>query len=287
MSIRVVLVPLFGGQEDLVALNAACHVARRFEGRLIGLFAAPAPADLVPFVAEGISAAAVEQLVQAAEQETSRRRDEAREHFRSACEAAGVPIVDDAEEAAGFAAHWTQAVGRREEVIPLRARVADITVFSRGSDLADLEQATIEATLFGAGRPVIVVPKGWTGSVGHRVAIAWNGSREAARALASAMPLLEPAISIHVLAAETGRTHFEMTHDVSAYLKLHGLKCERLAVQAEDGSAAAAILGQAQDLEVDLLVMGGYGRSRLAELVLGGVTRHVLSHAELPVLLDH
>jgi nucleotide-binding universal stress UspA family protein len=287
MSIRVALVPLFGSQEDLVALNAACHIARRFEGRLIGLFAALAPEDVVPFLGEGISVAAIEQLVQAAKQETSRRRNEAREHFEAVCRAASVPIVEEAQASAGFAAHWTEAVGRREDVVPAHARLADLTVFSRGSDLADLEQAAIEATLFGAGRPVVVVPQAWTGSVGHRMAIAWNGSREAARALGSALPLLEAASSIHVLAAETGRTHFEPTHDVAAYLKLHGLRCERLAVDVGNGSVAAALLRQAQDVGVDLLVMGGYGRSRLAEMVLGGVTRHVLDHTELPVLLDH
>ena len=123
-------------------------------------------------------------------------------------------------------------------------------------------------------------------TIGERVAIAWNDSAEAARALAFALPFVEAASVVHVLTAETWRTQFEATEDLADYLEWRGIMCERRAIEAED-DVGAALLQAASAAGADLLVMGGYGRSRLRELVLGGVTRHVLTHAQLPVLLAH
>jgi nucleotide-binding universal stress UspA family protein len=101
------------------------------------------------------------------------------------------------------------------------------------------------------------------------------------------MPLIEAAGAVHVLTATTRRTGFEVSEELAAYLRWHGATCERHEVKAQDQPVGAALLGAARNAGADLLVMGAYSRSRFAELIFGGVTQHVLGHADLPVLLAH
>jgi nucleotide-binding universal stress UspA family protein len=105
--------------------------------------------------------------------------------------------------------------------------------------------------------------------------------------VAYALPLLKTARKLHVLTAETARTAFDASADLATYLGRHGLACERHRVTVATQPVGEALLRYARGLDADLLVMGGYGRSRLAELVLGGVTRHLLAHLERPLLLAH
>ena len=119
------------------------------------------------------------------------------------------------------------------------------------------------------------------------MAIAWNDGAEAARAVAGALPFLEAAETVHVLSAETWRMRADVSLDLVRYLEWRNIACPRHAVTSECEPVGAALLDAAAGIGADLLVMGGYGRTRLSELVLGGVTRHVLAHSRLPVLISH
>ena len=147
--------------------------------------------------------------------------------------------------------------------------------------------AVLEATLFGAGRPLLLVPPTPPATIGARIAIAWNDGAEAARAVAGALPLLDSAKAVHVLTAATRRTDPEVAQDLVSYLRWRGIAAERQPVGIVDEPVAEALLQTASAAGADLLVMGGYGRTWLSELMLGGVTRHVLSHPRLPVLMAH
>jgi nucleotide-binding universal stress UspA family protein len=288
MSYRIILAPLFGNDTDGAALRAAFGVGRRFDAHVRVLFVRIDPLDIPPVVGEGMSPTMIEQLQQASEAEIDRRRAVARARFDSAASAAGVPIAGRHPGPGGFNAEWAEGAGRRDELIPARARLADLTVVARPqSEEAAEQQLAIEATLLAAGRPILLVPPAAPESIGHSVALAWNGSTEAARALACALPFLESARAVHVLAAETRKTRFDLTAEVADYLAWRGIPCERRLVTAEGEAVGAALLHTAAEAGVDLLVMGGYGRSRLRELILGGVTRHVLAHVNLPVLMAH
>jgi nucleotide-binding universal stress UspA family protein len=285
MSIRIILTPLFGDDADVAAAQAAFAVTRRFDAHVEGLFARIDPLDTIPIVGEGVSPTVMDDLTRAAEVEMDKRASAAKAHFEAARTAAGVALAEGPPAPGGTSARWSEITGRREEVIPHKARVSDLVVFgAQPSDSAELGGA-IETTLVAAGRPLLLAPKG-VQTIGERVALAWNDSAEAARALAFALPFLEAASAVNVLTAETWRTRFEATEDLAGYLAWRGIACERRAIEAED-DVGAALLQAASEAGADLLVMGGYGRSRLRELVLGGVTRHVLTHAQLPVLLAH
>jgi nucleotide-binding universal stress UspA family protein len=280
MSIRVVLAPLFGKPADRAGLDAACRLARRCDSHLTALFVRPLPADMVPYLGEGVSPEILAELMRASRAELDRQAGVARQQFEASRRDAGFEAASPTE--------WLEADGRPVELVARFGRVADLIVLAGGDRSEDdRRRAVIEAALLQTGRPVLLVPQKWTEAVAGRVAIAWHGRAEAARAVALALPLLETAQEVHILTAATSRTSFDTSQDLATYLERHGLACARHLVTVAGETVGAALMRQAAVLAADLVVMGGYGRSRLAELVLGGVTRHVITHLERPVLLAH
>jgi nucleotide-binding universal stress UspA family protein len=289
MSIRVVLIPLFGSASDALCLQAGLAVAQRFDAHVGGLFVRIDPADAVPVIGDGVSPAVVMQLTEAAAAEMTRQSAAARQAFEAACQQAAIELADRPGKDAAASARWIELTGRRDGMIPARAHLSDLTVLPRAHDQAPLElNAVLEATLFGAGRPLLIVPSGGAPAFGGSVAIAWNGSTEAARAVGWALPFLEGAKVVHCLTAPTRHGETDAAVDLAEYLQWRGIACDRHAVAVEeDQPVGAALLRIASEIGADLLVMGGYGRARLTELVFGGVTRHVLAKAELPLLISH
>jgi nucleotide-binding universal stress UspA family protein len=289
-SLRVVLVPLFGSGIDAECLDAGLAVAGRFGAHVDGLFVRIDPVDAIPVIGEGVSPAVIDQLTQAAAAEMDRQSAAARSAFDAACAKAGVALATTAPGPEGKAsAGWIEATGRRDDLIPRKARASDLVVLRRPGDETPPElPSVLEATLFGAGRPLLIIPPGGARAFGQSIAIAWNGSTEAARAVAGALPFVDATRVVHLLTAETWRTPANVGLDLAAYLAWRGVPCEpRTVTGGEDEAVGAALLRAAAEVGADLMVMGGYGRTRFSELVLGGVTRHVLGAAELPVLASH
>jgi nucleotide-binding universal stress UspA family protein len=242
----------------------------------------------VPLIGEGMSPAIIEQLIQSAETEMDRQAGAARSAFETACTAAGVAVVEAPAAARAASTGWREVTGRRDEIMAAKARSSDLVVFARGDDQSSPDRAgVLEATLLGGGRPLLMLPPAAPARIGDRVAIAWNGRAEAARAVAGALPFLEAAGAVAVLTAATRRTPAEVARDLVDYLAWRGIAAESRPVDVKDEPVADALLRAAREAGAGLLVMGGYGRARLSELVLGGVTRHVLGHADLPVLMAH
>ncbi|GEO81398.1 universal stress protein [Pararhodospirillum oryzae] len=190
---------------------------------------------------------------------------------------------------------WREAEGDVLEAFCLHARYTDCLVVGQDDpddDAMDGEHGLTEHLVLDAGRPVLVVPYAGTfPTLGHTVLVAWNGSREASRAINDALPLLRRAqrVVVVVINPRGGRLgHGDIPGaDISLHLARHGINSEAHSLHAEDMEVGAMLLSRATDLGADLMVMGAYGRSRLRELVLGGATRHILRHMTIPVLMSH
>ncbi len=178
--------------------------------------------------------------------------------------------------------------GSPEALLLLHSRYADVTVVGQADDNDD-QTRTIEALLFGSGRPILLVPAAGTyASVGRNVLCAWNGSREATRAVADALPILRTARQVTVLSADpAGTAHRIPGADIALHLARHGVKVTSSTTYTGELVIGDALLNRAADLGADLLVMGGYGHSRTREAFFGGATRHVLDHMTLPVFMSH
>jgi nucleotide-binding universal stress UspA family protein len=155
----------------------------------------------------------------------------------------------------------------------------------RAEDAAERKEQFATA-LFNTARPILLVPEPGLEDSARTIAVAWNGTAEATRALSGALPLLLNADRIHVLTAATPRTQVETGAALSEYLGWQGLICEVHPMYPETG-VGPALLARAKELGADLLVMGGYGRSRMRERIFGGVTQHVLDHHDIPILIAH
>jgi nucleotide-binding universal stress UspA family protein len=183
--------------------------------------------------------------------------------------------------------------GAAQSVAGLFARHADLSIVSRPQKtLAEARTGLLEGALFGSGRPVMVVPPTWADApIGKTVFLAWNAEREAARALADALPLLDPSARIVVATVDAKPTyegHGDLPgYDISTHLARHGFKVELRNIDGMGKPDSKALLEAAGGAGADLIVMGGYGRSRLSEMVFGGVTREMLTRSDIPILMSH
>jgi len=171
------------------------------------------------------------------------------------------------------------------------ARRFDLAIVDQSRpETSSMEEVIAEATLFGSGRPMIVVPYIQKGPLKlDNVMVCWDGSRQAARAIADAMPLLVKAgsVEIVIIANERGKQDEIEGADMGEHLARHGLKIDVNRIAGGNIDVADALLSHAADSGTDFMVMGGYGHSRLREFVLGGVTHTILRSMTVPALLSH
>ena len=171
------------------------------------------------------------------------------------------------------------------------ARRFDIAVVGQAEPNAVApEELIVEGALFGSGRPVLVVPYIQKGGLTlNRVMVAWDGSRNAARAVADAMPLFGKAkqVDVVVVGNDKGKSDEIPGADIAQHLARHDLKVDLKRIVATDTDVANTLLSHAADTSADFIVMGGYGHSRLREFILGGATRGILSAMTVPVLMSH
>ena len=269
-------------------LDAALRLAMGQGGHVIGLHVRVDPSMAVPLVGEGMSGAMVEEMMAAAEKQAAVRAAAARQLFDQGVARAGLRVAA-APPVEGASAEWLDVTGREEEVVAGRGRLSDLVVLGRlSADNETPSPMTLNAALMESGRPLLLVPPAASETIGRNVVIAWNGSAEAGRAVAAALPLLTRADRVTILSvSEDERLANAPAGELAAYLAWHGIAagCHRLPGNATH--AGEALAGECMTLGADLLVLGAYTHSRLRQLILGGVTRHVLHHTPLACLMCH
>jgi len=278
MPYKTLLVHVDSGARAPVRIDIACRLARRFDAHLIGLHA------LTVFKLPGYARVAVEGGVQLAEYQAKLAAEAARQAKQ---------VFERAVSAAGLTkSEWRESRNDAVEVVPVHARYADVVVIGQpnAADSSGVEPDFAERLLLSAGRPLLLVPyAGNFTDIGKRALVAWNASPEAARAVTDSIPLLREAQGVNVIAFNPdAAAHGEVPGaDIGLYLARHGIKVNVSQQTADDVDVGNQLLSRAADLDADLIVMGGYGHSRLKELVLGGVTRTILQSMTVPVLMSH
>ena len=266
-----ILCPLTGASGDAAALGAALGLGLAFEAEVEVLHPRLDAVAAAPLVGEGLSGEVIEEVIAVAAREIEARAEAVRTLFetkRGGMKRAPASRFLDIQLSESDVAH--------------HGRLSDLIVLPRLEGQEAQETAQLfHALLMGAGHPLLMIPPGGAKPVGRRVAVAWNGSAEAARAVTAARPFLERAEAVFVLTAGShGAPEGLITH-----LARHGVKASSATVR--EGDAGAHLLDAAVENGADLLIMGAYTHSRLRQLLFGGVTRHVLDHAPIPVLMMH
>lgn len=281
MSYKDLLVVLGSEPAARGRIDVAVALADRFAAHLVGLYPLPVPQR--PRELGYFDPALLDPFFQDLRERAREAAEKVRERFEHA---AGLR---------GISAEWRLIPEGPDADPALHARYADLTVFGQlDPDRAEAEMLgpRPERVALASGRPVLVIPyAGRFETIGERIVVAWNATREAARAVHDALPLLSAADSVVVLtidAREGRRGHGELPGaDISLHLARHGVKVQIEHTVSADLPAGEVLLSRAADLAADLLVMGAYGHSRMRELLLGGVTRSLLRSMTLPVLMSH
>ena len=261
---------------ECAGARAALALARRLEARLDALYVADLPA----------AAFSLPEAVPVQLEETRRRCAEAELHGDA---------WQQLLSSQGLTGAWRVAQGDSVQTVCQAASGYDLLVMERSQQRSDAPVGfgKVSRSVFGTGRPVLVVPDTVTiGEVGARVLVAWNGSRESAIALAAAAPLLRQAAEVVVLDGSSMLSEDSVPvlppPGLADWLQRRGIRARVENFDAGPAHAAGPLLLEAAHArQADLIVMGAWSRSRLAEMMLGGTTRHLFMHSDLPMLVAH
>lgn len=280
MSYKTILTFLPDASRAGRLLDTALPIARARDAHLIGLHVMPR----VPVMYAVAAAEIPPDIIAQQESMLEGEADKLRELFNARCEAAGVrgewrcnkiERADLASDVVGQTLCADLVIVAQEEEDP----------FGLGSDMPS-------RIVVDTGRPVLILPRvGSYPSIGKHVVVAWNGTREAARAALDAVPLMRDAETVKVLAVDPkcreGYDSIALGDEMALCLARHGIKAEAKVTTSGEISVGDELLNRLADEGCDLLVMGCYGHSRLRETLFGGVTRDLLEHMTAPVLMSH
>jgi nucleotide-binding universal stress UspA family protein len=280
MSIKTILVHIAEGEAGAKRIDAAATLAESQGARLIGLATVAQP---TPVLIEGSAAAAGVWAEQASQYEAEAKK--VADAFLEAMRRRGLEA--EARIAPGFEENAGSALG-------LNARYADISVIGGRDGVVSraLADSLVDGALFDSGRPALVIPAAGAGAtIGARPLLAWDGGPQAARAARESLPFLRKADDVRVCVA---RTYFGMARhgdepgaDVARWLAAHDINVTVELVETGHGSVAKALTKAARENGCDMIVMGGFGHSRLRESIFGGVTAELLEEPPVPLLLAH
>lgn len=276
MQIRDILLCVDPIRPDSVLIDNAVTFASKHEANLTGLYAIEI-SDFPGYVQAQLPREVLDNYRKTYFEEA----EKAEAAFREACTSAGIHW------------DWRSVEGERAQSVIDNGRLSDLVMLAGGQDDDGWPAAeSAGRIMLECGRPVLLLPAAPIAEdTGSRVLVAWNGRREAVRAVHDALPLLESAewVKIVMVNPDTGSPDYGDLpgSELCRHLARHDVKAEAQEVRARGKSDGAALLDLAEEESADLIVMGAYGHARWRELVIGGVTDHVLRHAKLAVFLSH
>ena len=282
--IRNILVPLTPELSTDALLDAALSLAKRLNGHIRALLIQPDPDAAFAYLPDVILAAGVTREV--IERETLEATAAAKNRFtdwrkrNEVSEAAGVRLDS-------CFASWSERLGEIETVVARFGRVSDLIVVPRPSWSSVQGQRCFDTAVFEGGRPTLVIGEKLPFTLIDHVMIAWNSSLEVSRAVLGAMALLHQADRVSIFSAPQYESEGADTADLAESLQWHGIRAHLIPGPRDESSTGAALVSAAVEQQATMIVMGAYTHSRLRQSFLGGVTRHLLAYAPVPLLMSH
>lgn len=287
MTISTILVPVRGDGKGEGVLDHALALGRRYHAHLDVVHCRPRPEDMLPF---GVSVPAVlkKDILASAATLADQEERNVKELFEAYCQRNDLVLVDQRPWPDDrISVSWREKTGKQAAVVGLQGRLADLIAVAQPDRDRTLGLNTLEAALLETGRLVLMCPSQPAGTLGLHVAVAWNGSAESARAVGAGLSILKAAEKVILLSMSDGEKPALGPEQLADYLLNHGIEA---AIESHKSRATAVgntLLEATKSAGADVLLMGAYGQSRRRELVLGGVTQHVVDHADIPILMAH
>lgn len=287
MGIQTILVPLDGSDAGTEVLDTAWVVARRFGAHIHALHVMPDPAGAEGYLFPQLPAKLRSMAAEEAAKDAEEKAAEVKVIFDDFCQRNNVKVTN--EPGSGASADWETAVGHVSEVLTRRARLVDVVAMPRPRKSPSTVRRspvgeTLEVLIIESGRPILLVPPGWSARRCEHTAIAWNESVEASRALAMVMPWLSQMSKVSVLVSRKREASAQL---LLSYLAWHGVKAEIQWLDNRGKSPKHAIDNVCAEIGVDFLVVGGFSRARARQRLFGGVTSHLLSNTNIITVMVH
>lgn len=291
MSIKTILVAASGGTATSGAIELACRFARRFDAHLEGFHARADPQDLYTYADGGFGLSMGAAFVKNFLSDSAVLAGKTKVAFEAAIARHSIELTSAPANALPpknmTSAAWREETGYGPTAVARRARFFDLVVLGRSERVNDQPHTdAVEQTLIHSGRPILLAPAYAPDEAGDAVAVGWNGSPEAVRALVAAMPFLSVARSNVIITV--GDQHRESAVSAIEFLGWHGIAANhRHLPNVPRGGSGQQLLAAALQEGADLLVMGGYSHMPWREYLFGGATRDVVGVSLLPFLLSH
>ena len=290
MTYASILSVVDGGPCSERCLQAGLAVSRQFQAHLTCLFTESDPQSAIPVLGEGMAGVVVEQMIESLQSNTAERLRVAQELFDRYCVADATVrvLTDDEMPASGeLSARFRRVVGQEPDQVTTEGHLVDLLVLPFPDEEGDgASVTTLDAALLDSSRPVLLVPKSGYEGPCKVVTVGWDGSRESANAVVSALPLMETAEKVIVLSGHS-EDQPAQPQALLHYLSARGIGADCQEFTPSDAGLGEDLVQQTLNHHGGLLVMGAYGHSRLREMLLGGATHDVLKTARLPVLMAH
>lgn len=287
MTIRSIIVPVRGDGKGEGVLDHALALAGRFHGHVDVVHCRPRPEDLLPF---GIpmNKALREAIQNSVNQSASGEEEKLVGLFEDWCKRHDVEVWDEPPGPGDkVSASWREETGKMANVVSVLGRLADLIAVARPDPDENLGYNTLEAALANTGKLVLVCPPAAAKTVGNHVAVAWNGSSQAARAVTSALPILTTAEKVTILSAPGG-LHDNLDADkLRKYLAWHEVEADQKTFESRERDVGRDLVENTKSAGADCLLMGAWGHSRQREMVLGGATQYITENADIPVIMEH
>ncbi len=285
---KVLLVPVANRPESELAVNVAMGLAEKMDANVIGAHLRPHRDAGKGYKLKGVPLfGSVDEtaLHELTSKGSSKSLREAKAMFDRVAGEQGFTLARGPRIGKHGLAIWQELVGSPDLLMQIAGPVADMTVVSRPAKDGRLARMFVLSALLHTGRPVLVLPQNQAAVPGKRIAIAWNQSAEASRTIAACMPLLQAAEQVTVISCGSEDRRGPKTQQLLGYLKHWGIKAD---ARRTPGRQEEKELVQAyRDSKSDVMLMGAYSRSRLREVVLGGMTEKMLWESNIPVIMQH
>jgi nucleotide-binding universal stress UspA family protein len=285
---KVIMTPVSNRPESKIALQVAADIATRLNANIVGCNLRPhrnLDSDYKPAGLPLFGSVNRRWLDELTSKSTRSAAHQAQKVFSEVVAEAGLTLVKKPPLDASLTAIWQEKVGSPDRLMAILGPLADLTVVTRPSAKGNVARLFMLAALLHSGRPVLVLPPRQVKAASRRVAIGWNQSAEVIRVIEDCIPILQAAEQVTIISCGPERRLGPKSSQLKTYLRYWGVDAK---VTGTRGSNEESELMSAyRDSKSDLLIMGAYSRSRLREVVFGGMTEFMLSRANIPVIMQH
>jgi len=289
MALKSILVPTIGTDVDRRLLELALTVGRPTNAHIAALYPRRDSREALAYAGMGMGTEliAIGPIMEQLERDGREGSARSRSTVEAWRKEAGLTELAKPGTSDRVTVGWSEQTGAPDELVIRAGAKADLIVHTGLQDDTGFQQELLEASLFGAARPVLTASPKSTANPFKCAVVAWNGSHEANRAIAAAVALLPRFERVFVFCrAEPHRAAADPADPIEL-LAWHGIAAAALAASPASDSVGGDLLAAAASVEASMLIMGAYTHGRMREMVFGGVTHHVLHHAQLPVFLTH